>query len=118
MSAAAIYTTSDMTMRLDTSGIGGTLTGAGVFLGNGKIGLVTSFDGVALVDSCVITATSTSQKTKYTNNTIESFNPFQVNFFNDGNPIGLWTHANKDQIEEKFGGSAKNLINFWYIYIY
>ena len=95
MSAAAIYTTSDMTMRLDTSGIGGTLTGAGVFLGNGKIGLVTSFDGVALVDSCVITATSTSQKTKYTNNTIESFNPFQVNFFNDGN-------GNKDLF---FGGS-------------
>ena len=41
----------------------------------------------------------------------------KINFFDDGNPIGLWTHTNKEQVEEKFGGSARNLTSFWYTYL-
>ena len=39
----------------------------------------------------------------------------KINFVDDGNPIGLWNFTNKEQVEEKFGGSAKNLTTYWFI---
>lgn len=50
------------------------------FLGNGKVGLITSANPLCLIESTLITASSTTHQTKYSQNTIKSFNTFEVSF--------------------------------------
>ena len=37
----------------------------------------------------------------------------KIQFFKTGIPKTLFDFTNKEQVEEKFGGTAKNLTKFW-----
>jgi len=39
----------------------------------------------------------------------------KVEFYKTQIPVELFKHANPEQVEEQFGGSAPNCTQFWYI---
>ena len=38
----------------------------------------------------------------------------KISLYGDGVPTLLFQHANKSQVEQKFGGSIPNITDYWY----
>ena len=46
---------------------------------------------------------------------LEETTTAKINFSKDSTNADMWKHINKSQVEERFGGNAKNIENtYWY----
>jgi len=85
METQAKATYDNQTLRLDlandyniSNDLCGVHPGPGLFIGNGKVGAISTFEGIGAASS-LLTCDS-NPGSKYESNTIETFNPFKITF--------------------------------------